>query len=98
MARLAKQLRPTALVVDVYSAGTLPSSPWQRRYHFGDWGEKYFPKQADSQQNKHLGLGVHAASKESQLSQGECPCGMEGKTEKGGDSSTQNNVKVKMRF
>lgn len=46
-------------------------------------GEKYFPKKADSGQNKHLGLGVHTASKESRLSQGKWSREMEVKEEKG---------------
>lgn len=58
-------------------------------------GEKYFPKQADSGQNKHLGLGVHTASKESHLSQGKCPREMKGKKEKGGDPSKKSDVEVK---
>lgn len=32
-------------------------------------GGKYFPKLADSGQNKHLGIGVQTALKESHLSQ-----------------------------
>lgn len=68
--RKAKQPRPTALVVDVYSAGTLPPVHGNADNILRRLGEKYFPKQADSRQNKHLGWGVHTPSKESHLSLG----------------------------
>lgn len=70
-------------------------SPWLSRYHFGDWAEKYFPKQTDSKQNKHLVLGVHAALKESHLSQEKCPWEVMGKKAIGGDPRSEQKSHVR---